>query len=294
MFLDPFTSHVCLCAKSASLSPYFDAFLTDPPASQNTPVSSVTVMAPPPPADMPLTQRLMALAETLQFAWFCGHVTLLLCTVQYALAYITFKYYSGLAKFTYRTAFVAAAATYGIVVYKSVRARARQGRAQSGGIMALLGDENVQYLGTLAFCLSHPDPHRRYETELTSTSSYGSCVASCTADATCSCPIHSLLCVSRRYLHPLQLDTHHPAATPGIQTLCSFRANRTVRQAALRYKYDHCRPPGNIPLVPHSWICHPVSEGLLDPLGLVHCLLSGPPFPEQFHAECHLALLWLY
>ena len=31
-------------------------------------------MAPPPPAHLPLQQRLMALAQTLQFAWFIGYV----------------------------------------------------------------------------------------------------------------------------------------------------------------------------------------------------------------------------
>ena len=43
---------------------------------------------------------------------------------------------------------MAAAATYGIVVYKAFRARARSGSRQQGGALALAGDENVQYLGT--------------------------------------------------------------------------------------------------------------------------------------------------
>lgn len=103
-------------------------------------------MAPPPPATMPLTQRLLALAETLQFGWFVGHVTLLFSALSYGLTYVTFKTASGWARFNYRTAFVAAAATYGIVVYKAQRARARQGKGQ-GGVAALAADENVQYLG---------------------------------------------------------------------------------------------------------------------------------------------------
>ena len=105
-------------------------------------------MAPPAvSASTPLSQRLLGLAQTLQFAWFCGHVTLLLCTLRYGLSWITFNYYSRWAQFTYRTAFVAAAATYGIVVYKAFRARARQGKA--GGqqaIISMAADENVQYL----------------------------------------------------------------------------------------------------------------------------------------------------
>ncbi len=42
---------------------------------------------------------------------------------------------------------MAAAATYGIVVYKAYRARARAGSRPQGGALALAGDENVQYLG---------------------------------------------------------------------------------------------------------------------------------------------------
>ncbi|KAI4162522.1 MAG: hypothetical protein LQ342_003937 [Letrouitia transgressa] len=103
-------------------------------------------MAPPPPASMPLTQRLMHLAQTLQFGWFVGHLTLLFCAFRYGLSYITFNFYSRWARFSYRTAFVAAAATYGIVVYKAYRARARAGSRPYGGGLALASDENVQYL----------------------------------------------------------------------------------------------------------------------------------------------------
>lgn len=103
-------------------------------------------MAPPPPASLPLGQRLVRLAQTLQFGWFVGHLTLLFCTLRYGLSYITFNFYSRWAKFSYRTAFVAAAATYGIVVYKAYRARMRQGARPQGGNLALVTDENVQYL----------------------------------------------------------------------------------------------------------------------------------------------------
>ncbi|KAL8728797.1 MAG: hypothetical protein Q9166_005175 [cf. Caloplaca sp. 2 TL-2023] len=103
-------------------------------------------MAPPPPASMPLQQRLMHLAQTLQFGWFVGHLTLLFCSLRYGLSYITFNHYSRWARFSYRTAFVAAAATYGIVVYKAYRAKSRQGARQQPGALSLLGDENVQYL----------------------------------------------------------------------------------------------------------------------------------------------------
>ena len=104
----------------------------------------------PPPQTQPadsLQDRLLKLAQTLQFAWFSGHVTLLLCTLRYSLSYITFNPNSSWARFSYRTAFVAAAATYGIVVFKGYRARAKSGKAPSSPL-TLVGDENVQYLGT--------------------------------------------------------------------------------------------------------------------------------------------------
>ncbi|KAI9844182.1 MAG: hypothetical protein M1837_005782 [Sclerophora amabilis] len=103
-------------------------------------------MAPPPSSTLPLSQRLLSLAQTLQFGWFAGHLTLLFCTLRYGLSWVTFNFYTRWARFSYRTAFVAAAATYGIVVYKGYRARSRGGARQQGGAMALAGDENVQYL----------------------------------------------------------------------------------------------------------------------------------------------------
>lgn len=106
-------------------------------------------MAGPPPANLSLQDRLIRLAQTLQFAWFVGHVSLLLAALRYALSYLTFNYYSRWAKFSYRTAFVAAGVTYGIVVYKGFRARTRQGKPTTP--LALLGDENVQYLGKLEY-----------------------------------------------------------------------------------------------------------------------------------------------
>ncbi|KIH89818.1 hypothetical protein SPBR_00797 [Sporothrix brasiliensis 5110] len=105
-------------------------------------------MAPPPAAGLPLTERLLTLAKTLQFGWFVGHLTLILCTLRYSLSWIRFNYTTFWPRFSYRTAFVAAAATYGIVVYKTFKARAKTGRAPAGaaGAAGMLADENVQYL----------------------------------------------------------------------------------------------------------------------------------------------------
>ena len=130
-------------------------------------------MAPPPAAGLPLTERLLTLAKTLQcmslavtlfiscsfsvyvanlaVGWFVGHLTLILCTLRYSLSWVRFNYYSFAARSSYRLAFVAAAATYGIVVYKTFKAQAKAGRTPKGvaGAIALLTDENVQYLRML-------------------------------------------------------------------------------------------------------------------------------------------------
>ncbi|KAJ5775882.1 uncharacterized protein N7511_000893 [Penicillium nucicola] len=103
-------------------------------------------MAPPPPATLPLGERLKALAQTLQFAWFVGHVTLLLSVFRYTLSCIFFNYYSSSAQIAYRLTFVSAAVTYGIVVYKGHFARGVQGTPVQI-FTKLLSDENVQYLG---------------------------------------------------------------------------------------------------------------------------------------------------
>ena len=83
-----------------------------------------------------------------RFAWFAGHLTLLFCTLRYGLSYLFINYYSKWARFSYRTAFVAAAATYGIVVYKGIRARSRQSGSSRPpqNYLSLVTDENVQYL----------------------------------------------------------------------------------------------------------------------------------------------------
>ncbi|EJT78301.1 hypothetical protein GGTG_03402 [Gaeumannomyces tritici R3-111a-1] len=97
----------------------------------------------PPPANLPLTQRLAALAQTLQFAWFIGHFILIAGTAKYTLAWITFHGYR--SNIAYRFVFLSAVTTYGIVVYKTLRSRIKQ-RAGPISPLALAADENVQYL----------------------------------------------------------------------------------------------------------------------------------------------------
>jgi transmembrane protein 33 len=66
--------------------------------------------------------------------------------LRYLLSYITFNYYSSWAQISYRVAFLAAAATYGIVVYKQHIVRGNLAY-NAPTILKLAGDENVQYLG---------------------------------------------------------------------------------------------------------------------------------------------------
>lgn len=91
-------------------------------------------------------------------AWFAGHFTLLLCVLRYSFSYITFNSGSAWAAFSYRTAFLAAVATYGIVVYKAFRARVKPGSPPAQTAITLLGDENVQYLCEYGVCKQGP-PH---------------------------------------------------------------------------------------------------------------------------------------
>ncbi|KAH7263046.1 hypothetical protein BKA59DRAFT_42442 [Fusarium tricinctum] len=113
-------------------------------------------MAPPPNPNLPLQERLMALAKTLQFGWFVGHLTLILTTIRYGFSWLRMNYYTRTAQVSYRTAFIAAAATYGIVVYKTMRARAKSGARAAPSPIALLADENIQYLAMALVWLFSP------------------------------------------------------------------------------------------------------------------------------------------
>jgi transmembrane protein 33 len=99
-------------------------------------------MANPPP--VPLQERLLRTVQTLQFAWFCGHLSMIFFTLRYSLYWLTLKSNTKWALVSYRVAFFSTLATYCIVVYKGYRARQRQGKPASA--LALMTDENVQYL----------------------------------------------------------------------------------------------------------------------------------------------------
>jgi hypothetical protein len=75
-----------------------------------------------------------------------SHLTLLLSVFRYSLSFIFFNYYSSAARISYRLAFISAAVTYGIVVYKGHFARGVSGSVPQI-VTKLISDENVQYLG---------------------------------------------------------------------------------------------------------------------------------------------------
>lgn len=82
-------------------------------------------------------------------------MTLITATVRYGFSWLRMNYYGRMAQFSYRTSFVAAALTYGIVVYKTQRARAKTGNKMPGGVLGLFADENVQYLRASPSDLPH-------------------------------------------------------------------------------------------------------------------------------------------
>ena len=57
------------------------------------------------------------------------------------------KSYGDIAEFYYRSAFISAAATYGIAVYKILCFRARNSQKISGGALSIATLEIVQYFG---------------------------------------------------------------------------------------------------------------------------------------------------
>ncbi|KAF9392518.1 hypothetical protein CPB97_000600 [Podila verticillata] len=64
-----------------------------------------------------LGERIQALVKGPQFAWWVGHVVLLICTLFYLPYWLTFRYSAGAHWYT--RAFLGAILSYGVVVYKS-------------------------------------------------------------------------------------------------------------------------------------------------------------------------------
>ena len=134
---------------------------------------------------------------------------------RYGLSYITFNYYSGWARYSYRTAFISAAITYGIVVYKAYNARARGGAASRQNVLALAGDENVQYMGKEEEENTNREGNRGdgYANALFS---HGSYLALRLSGPARSPPLRRLLGFPCRNLHAREPHPHHFTC----QTLC--------------------------------------------------------------------------
>ena len=79
------------------------------------------------------------------------HLTLLITTLYYS-STAKFAWNTTGALISYRLAFLSAAATYGIVIYKAYRARFCSGSMPSGqqGVIKILAGENVQYSASRA------------------------------------------------------------------------------------------------------------------------------------------------
>lgn len=101
-------------------------------------------------------QRLIPLVKTLQFAWFTGHLCLILCVLRYTSLWIWMNYYSSTARFCYRAAFISAATTYGIAVYKIRCFRAELSRRVPGGGLSIATHETFQYLALALLWLVMP------------------------------------------------------------------------------------------------------------------------------------------
>ena len=130
---------------------------------------------------------------------------MLLSVARYGLSYITLNYYSRWAQTTYRLAFLSAVATYGIVVYKAHKARLRSSSNGKQTALALLSDENVQYLSKSG--------NGSYFIELFLTADsdlLGLVVLETDSSGTAS--VYRLLDLPRCDLHPNKPDPDYPAS----------------------------------------------------------------------------------
>ncbi|KIW93987.1 uncharacterized protein Z519_05302 [Cladophialophora bantiana CBS 173.52] len=109
--------------------------------------------------NLTIFQRLILLVKTLQFAWFIGHLYLILCVLRYTSLWIHLKCYDGTARFCYRTAFISAATTYGIAVYKILCFRTRTSQKVPGSALSIAAYETVQYLALALVWLFMPQRH---------------------------------------------------------------------------------------------------------------------------------------
>lgn len=135
------------------------------------------------------------------------------------MSWVRTHWWTRTAQFYYRTAFVSAALTYGIVVYKTLRARAKAGLNLTPQVaVSLLGDENVQYLRTCPCSTSHTNhvlPRLKQLTIPLLSYSHGPRVALLPLLLLRLAPLRHLLHLPLRDLHPLHRHPHHHTPHPG-------------------------------------------------------------------------------
>lgn len=139
---------------------------------------------------------------------------------RYFLSYVSFRYYSTSAQIAYRLAFLSAAATYGIVVYKQYVAR---GLAQGGArslLPRLVTDENVQYLGEFRICLSPGNAPRNLTLMIFLCFRNGVVMVEFPPDSSGSSAVHRVLRLSRCDLHQIVPNTHFPAQQARCRSEC--------------------------------------------------------------------------
>lgn len=101
---------------------------------------STSNTAKPPTEELKGTvkERFLALAKGLQFAWFAGHVVVLLSTLFYVF---------GFNKYVYRVAYLGVMHSFGIIGYQQyyLKTKATTGASNNPSVYTLINDENVIY-----------------------------------------------------------------------------------------------------------------------------------------------------
>lgn len=114
-------------------TPIITYSFSSPMSSQSTPVKPTAK-----PAAVKPQQDLLAIVQTLQFAWFVGHATTLVALAFFFLSYV--RVFPLSYVFWYKAALAGVVESFGVLLY--------QGVAKNGfSVAQLIRDDNVQYLG---------------------------------------------------------------------------------------------------------------------------------------------------
>ncbi len=107
-----------------------------PPSKHSASTSSQSGSTSSASGPVDIKANLIALAKTIQFSWFAGHVFVLLGFFLYL---ITFRSGGRAANFWYRLIYAAVIESFGIIIFQTYKHK-------SFNPVILLGDDNVQYL----------------------------------------------------------------------------------------------------------------------------------------------------